>query len=228
MPPKFIFVRHGEATHNVAFNVAKDQSVFTNKEFEDAPLTAKGIQQAKEAGEALSKYSIADIWCSPLTRAIQTAEEIFEEVNCGQLYLSDTLLERLGGGHVCNYRKNKRDLKKAHSIWNTSFLPEFPPLWIERESTLAVRTRMLMLILYLAELYKNVPETSHILIVGHSDAIWCLTGKSLKNAEHIVLTLEEILNPKYTNDSASDTDAASETNSHVDLDVQADEIEETK
>lgn len=26
MPPKFIFVRHGEATHNLAFNQSKDAS----------------------------------------------------------------------------------------------------------------------------------------------------------------------------------------------------------
>jgi broad specificity phosphatase PhoE len=199
MPPKFLFVRHGEATHNAAFNVAKDQSVFLDKQFEDAPLTEEGVKQAQTTGKALFTYTLLDIWCSPLTRAIQTAEEIFEEANCGQLYLHDTLLERLGGGHICNQRKDKSVLKKHHGFWNLSFLPEFPPLWIERESTSAVCTRMLMLVLYLAELYKNAPESSHVVIVAHCDAIWCLTGKSLKNAEFIVLTLEEILNPKQKN-----------------------------
>ena len=195
MPPKFIFVRHGEATHNVAFNVAKDQSVFLDPTHEDASLTELGVKQAQTTGKALFSYKLLDIWCSPLTRCIQTAEEIFEEANCGQMYLHDNLLERLGGGHICNKRKDRSVLEKTFTLWKTSFLPEFPPLWIEREPTSAVRTRMLMLVLLLAELYKDAPESSHVLMISHNDAIACITGKSLKNAEFIVLTLEEILNP---------------------------------
>lgn len=199
MPPKFIFVRHGEATHNVAFYESKtqDESVFLDKKYEDAPLTEEGVKQAQATGKALFPYKILDIWCSPLTRAIQTAEEIFEEANCSQLYLHDNLLERLGGGHICNHRKDKSVLKKSHNIWDTSFLAEFPPLWIERESTSAVRARMLMLILYLADLYKSYNEEYHLVLVSHNDAIACLTGKSLKNAEFLSFTLNEILNTDW-------------------------------
>jgi broad specificity phosphatase PhoE len=195
MPPKFLFIRHGEATHNVAFHQTKDDSVFIKPEFTDAPLTEIGIRQAQVTAQAITHHRILDIWCSPLTRAIQTAEEIFEEVNCGQLYLHDNLLELLGGGHVCNYRKDKSKLKKIYSYWNTALLPEFPPLWVEAEPTSAVRTRMLMLVLYLADLYKDAPESSHIVLVSHGNAINCLTGKTLKNAEYVILSLEEILNP---------------------------------
>lgn len=196
MPPKFIFVRHGEATHNVAFHISNDESVFLDKKYEDAPLTEEGVKQCQTTGKALFSYRILDIWCSPLTRTIQTAEEIFEEVNCGQIYLHDNLLEKLGGGHICNQRKDKSILKKKYEIWDTSFLPEFPPFAIERESTSVVHSRMLMLILYLVELYKNYDNNSHILIVSHHDAISCLTGKSLKNAEFFVSTLEEIVDTK--------------------------------
>jgi broad specificity phosphatase PhoE len=203
MPPKFLFVRHGEATHNVAFNVAKDQSVFTDEKHEDAPLTPEGIKQATQTGSALFQYKLLDIWCSPLKRAIQTAEEIFEEANCSQIYLHDNLLERLGGNHICNKRKDRHVLMKS-CFWNTTFLPEFPPFWIERESTSAVRARMLMLIFYLAELYKTYSEEYHLVLVSHADAIACLTGKSLKNAEFVSLTLEEILNPKVEEKTKED------------------------
>ncbi len=196
MPPKFLFVRHGEATHNVAFNLAKDQSVFLDKQYEDAPLTEEGVKQAQTTGKALFQYKLLDIWCSPLTRAIQTAEEIFEEANTNQIYLHDNLLERLGGGHICNNRKSKESIVKDHLMWNVNFLPESPPSWVHRESTSAVRARMLMLIFYLAELYKTYGEEYHLVIVSHNDAIACLTGKSLKNAEFVVLSLEEIINPK--------------------------------
>ncbi len=194
MAPKFIFIRHGEATHNVAFNKSKDEKVFTQEEYQDAPLTEKGIQQAKEAGEKLSELRILDIWCSPLKRTMQTALEIFEEVNCGTLYLHDNLIERLGGNHVCNYRQSKKEIQEKDCLWDTTFLPEFAPLWIKREPTTSVNSRLRMLVMYLAELYKDAPDTSHLLLVCHNDAIWCLTGKSLANAEYITLTLEEVLN----------------------------------
>ena len=194
MAPKFIFIRHGEATHNVAFHETKDVKVFEKEEYRDAPLTEKGIQQAKSAGETLSELHILDIWCSPLKRTIQTAEEIFEEVNCGTLYLHDNLIERLGGNHVCNYRQSKTELKEKYSFWDMTFLPEFAPLWVERESATSVNSRMRMLVMYLAELYKEKPETSYILLVSHNDAIWCLTGKSLPNAEYVILTLDEVIN----------------------------------
>jgi broad specificity phosphatase PhoE len=193
MAPKFIFIRHGEATHNVAFNATKDEKVFTQEEFRDAPLTQKGIQQAITAAQKLSDLTILDIWCSPLTRTIQTALELFEEINCGTLYLHDNLLERLGGNHVCNYRLSKQELKEKHTFWDVTFLPEFPPLWVERESTTSVNSRLRMLVMYLGELYKDKPESSYVLLVSHNDAIWSLTGKSLANAEYVIMTLEEAL-----------------------------------
>ncbi len=193
MAPSFIFVRHGEALHNVAFHNEKCEEVFTRNEFKDAPLTEKGKQQAKETGKQLFDFNIVDIWCSPLTRCIETAEEIFEEVNASHLYLHDNLLERLGGHHVCNDRKSKYEIQKKYSIWNTIFLPELPPSWVEQESTTSVHNRMVMLILYLTEIYKEMPDNSYILLVSHWGAISSLTGYSLQNAEYKILTLEEIL-----------------------------------
>jgi broad specificity phosphatase PhoE len=193
MAPKFIFVRHGEALHNVAFNTEKSENVFSREENRDAPLTEKGIQQAQQTGKELFKYNILDIWCSPLTRCIQTAEEIFEEVNANHLYLHDNLLECLGGKHVCNERKAKYEIQKQYTLWNTTFLPEIAPYWIEREPTISVHNRMVMLILYLTELYKEQNENTYILIVSHCDAIWSLTGEILQNAEYRIFTLKEIL-----------------------------------
>ena len=95
MSPRFIFLRHGEAEHNVAFH-KEGASVFKEEAYRDAKLTAKGIEQAIEAAKALSSLKIEAIWSSPLTRCIQTAEEVFEEVDCDELYLHDNLLERLG------------------------------------------------------------------------------------------------------------------------------------
>jgi hypothetical protein len=53
-----------------------------------------------------------------------------------------------------------------------------------------------MFILFLSETYKDASETKHILIVSHWGAIASLTGKDLKNTEFVILSLDQILNPK--------------------------------
>lgn len=192
MPPKFIFVRHGEATHNVAFH-EEGISVFTDKKYEDAPLTEKGLLQARETGKVLSSFNIIDIWSSPLTRCIQTGEEIFEETSVSDCYVHDNLLERLGDNHVTNNRSLKRDIHKKYPLWNVDYIPDMPQLWVETENIYACRQRMWMLIAFLEDLYKDLSEDKHILIISHAGSIEALLGKSLKNAEYVILTLKELL-----------------------------------
>lgn len=190
--PKFIFVRHGEATHNVAFH--KDgEKVFSDPQYKDASLTPTGIEQAIQTGKALANLRILDAWSSPLTRCIQTAQEIYEEANMQSMYLHDSLMECQGGGQACNERKRASEIKKEFSFWNTDFLPEFPPLWLERENATSLNRRMLAFILLLSELYKNASEDSHVLIVSHSIAMTYLTHKAVKNGEYIIMSLQEIL-----------------------------------
>ena len=88
-------IRHGENPANIT------------KEFShrlvDYPLTPKGVLQARQTGEYFKNKQIDAIYCSPLKRAIETAEiigraiglqpivmEQFREVNVG-------VLEALGG-----------------------------------------------------------------------------------------------------------------------------------
>ena len=191
MAPKFIFMRHGEAEHNVAFHEV-GQSAFTDPKYQDAVLTKNGIEQAREAAKKLLHYKILDLWTSPLTRALQTSEELFEELNINTMYMHDNLLERQGGGHVCNKRATKRVLEKRFFGFNTIFLPDFSTDWIDRESETALVQRLRMFLLQLADLYKDISEEKHILIVGHGDALASLTGKSFQNAEFVVMTLEEL------------------------------------
>lgn len=192
MPPKFIFVRHGEADHNVAFH-SVGNSAFEDTNYKDALLTEKGKEQAKNVAKELSSYNILELWCSPLTRCIQTAEEIFEETSCGKLYLHDNLLERQGGNHVCNERKTKSELKALYKCWDFNFIAEKPVYWNERENQTSLYTRMLMFVLLLANLYAKYDETNYIVIVGHNNAIASLIGVSLENCEYKVYSIEELL-----------------------------------
>lgn len=195
MAPKFIFLRHGEAEHNVAFHQT-GTSVFTDSKYEDAPLTEKGIAQAVEARKQLSSLKILDVWCSPLTRCLQTALEVFEEVNVEDMYVHDSLIERQGGGHVCNTRKPKGELKKHYPFFDMKSIPELPSLWVERESEYILYQRLFMFMKLLENIYKDEDSDSYVLIVGHGDAFQTFLGKSLKNAEYVIMSLEEILRDK--------------------------------
>jgi broad specificity phosphatase PhoE len=67
------------------------------------------------------------------------------------------------------------------------------PIWFDAENDTSLQRRMLSFILLLAHMYRDVPEGSHVVIVSHANALGALLHRSFKNAEHVVMTLEEIL-----------------------------------
>lgn len=66
---KFIFVRHGETEYNTTGKFGG---------FTDVPLNEKGLLQAHEAGEKLRNEQINAVYCSTLSRAVKTADEILK------------------------------------------------------------------------------------------------------------------------------------------------------
>jgi broad specificity phosphatase PhoE len=186
MPIKIILVRHGEAEHNVAFH-RDGESVFQDPQYADAPLTETGRTQARELGKKLSSYKILDIWSSPLSRCIQTAEEIFEETEAENLYLHDNFLERQGDERPCNLRRFKSEIQSMFPGWDCECLPEVPAYWAEQETNGSLHQRMFMMILHLKFLYRDAAEGSHVIIVSHGDAISTMTKQTLKNAEFIII-----------------------------------------
>lgn len=67
------FIRHGQSEFNAAFKGEVDPLIF------DAPLTNLGFEQAFEARIAVNSLNITRVITSPLTRAIQTAQTIFDK-----------------------------------------------------------------------------------------------------------------------------------------------------
>jgi broad specificity phosphatase PhoE len=190
---QFVFLRHGEATHNKAFHEENqnEMSVFTNEEFRDAPLTPLGIEQAQAVGKKLVKEFGMDgwnaMWCSPLARAIQTANEIYEEINFNEMFLHDNLIEMQIEKYVCNHRLTRDELDtKFYKMWNTKNLADIQSVWNRSENSYAVRQRMWMLCALLSDIYKD-ESNPRILIVSHANAIQELTGKYLKNCEYCVV-----------------------------------------
>jgi broad specificity phosphatase PhoE len=184
MPPTFVLLRHGEAEHNVGFR-ERGESAYEDPAYRDSALTEKGIQQAKDARDALSHLSFLAVWSSPLSRCIQTAT--YANNGNGVMYLHDSLLERLGGGHICNERKTKAEINANYPDCTTIFLPDSPPAWSEREGRSSVFCRAFGLIEFLKYIYSDKTREDHVLVVTHHDWIEILTKESVKNCEHVFL-----------------------------------------
>jgi probable phosphoglycerate mutase len=65
---RLYFVRHGESEANLA-------RIFSNRGFKH-PLTPRGVAQAQALATHLAGHSIAQIFSSPLQRAVQTADTL--------------------------------------------------------------------------------------------------------------------------------------------------------
>jgi broad specificity phosphatase PhoE len=188
MPPLYVFIRHGEALHNIA-NRIHGPIAYTYKENEDAPLSEVGHAQTKGAGFQLLeifKDRPVDVYSSPLTRCIQTAENASALLNVQQKVLDDLLLERLGGGHVCNNRKSFLGLSTQFPDWNAESIHDPPPMPLEREPVEVVRDRMVQMWNWLQETYRT--SEKGVLIVSHQESLTALHGRNFKNAEFLVVS----------------------------------------
>lgn len=121
---KLVLVRHGESVANAA-------NVYTG--WNDVPLTKKGEQQAKKAGElinTISDFAPTHIHTSVLSRAIVTANIVAE--TCDFLWLPMTKTWRLNERHYGALRGLNKDIsRKVFGVeqvllWRRSF-DSIPP-----------------------------------------------------------------------------------------------------
>jgi broad specificity phosphatase PhoE len=115
---KIIFVRHGEATHNIAVNERYDTA--------NIVLTDKGREQATKTGEYLNKVfgKFDEIYTSPLTRCVQTSDLIAKEINYdSSKTIVDGLLTEVGAEAKTNGWSHKEEAelvdknKKAQNLF---------------------------------------------------------------------------------------------------------------
>lgn len=87
---KLYFIRHGESEFGVQRRIAGSS---------DTPLTDKGRAQAKRAGQALRNRSIDLIVSSPLSRSLETAKIIADEISYprNKILTHELLVEREHG-----------------------------------------------------------------------------------------------------------------------------------
>jgi broad specificity phosphatase PhoE len=204
----YIFMRHGEAEHNVAA-LSEGDAAYLNPAYKDAPLTAKGREQILEsARELLKTYPKIDgILCSPLTRAIQTARCVKEIIPCDQkILLLDPLIECQGGGHICNERLDMPLLQDLNPDVHTYCIPDSGEYTqnLKTNTTRETLTKMqwrghsfIQMNTYGYVVNKYLPKKSGIiLVVSHHETLQAWLGVSLKNSEYkIVKNLKEIKTP---------------------------------
>lgn len=192
---RFVFIRHGEATHNVAQTQVGD-SAYMDPAYEDAPLTENGKTQCRAAGVflgALYPFSTA-CYTSPLTRCIQTAKEIRANAPFVAFHTSDALIECQGGGHICNRRKTKQEIERIFPGLETSGVgPTVPSETQVRETFEEVKARVVPYLKSILATYSS----GDYLIVTHHDVLYSLLGTSVPNAGYVELSraqLEALIN----------------------------------
>ena len=115
-------IRHGRAAHNVLNDKIGEKACFL-KESYDAPLVEEGIIQAKELGKNSKQLMNIDVvFVSPLTRTLQTAENIFEKNKKVRIVALDKIKEFPQGIENCNKRRNRIELKEKFKKVDFSLL----------------------------------------------------------------------------------------------------------
>ena len=114
---RVILVRHGESTFNVEGRV--------QGHLDESSLTAKGLADARQVGEALTRIAFNAIYCSPLQRAGQTAATIHaalaSQAAVPAIQVEEKLIEiglPLWEGML--FEQVKREFPEQYQCWNSA------------------------------------------------------------------------------------------------------------
>ena len=106
----FYLVRHGEIESNI-------KKVYAG--WSDEPLTERGVRQAEKAGELLKDKGIDALYCSPLRRAVQTAEIIGGIIGKTPILEKNFKEMRLGLWEGLSEDEIESRYPEEWGIWNT-------------------------------------------------------------------------------------------------------------
>ena len=114
-------IRHGTSEHNVRY---KEVGNIAFNEKMDTQLVNIGINESINLGNTWNKRDNIDlVIVSPLTRTLQTCNNIFKNTNTNVIVL-DNLIEYPQHSEICNKRQNKHDIKQKYHTFDFSQLPE--------------------------------------------------------------------------------------------------------
>ncbi len=149
------FARHGES-------LANTRRVISNRDLPH-PLTENGRAQAKSLAERLRPSEISTIYCSPVPRAIETAEIISEVLKLTPQ--STEGLKEFDAG-VLEGRSDPLAWMRFSMLWNNWFYRQKPQKRLRGgESFTEAATRFVAFTDQLVKLYGNSP--ARILCIAH-------------------------------------------------------------
>jgi 2,3-bisphosphoglycerate-dependent phosphoglycerate mutase len=163
-----ILLRHGQSQWNL-------ENRFTG--WEDVPLTSKGIEEAKAAGQILSKnkINVDTIFSSILQRANKTAELAVKEMNIKTLWKDEKLImqrdyslnERDYGDLVgLNKEETSRKFGKDQvHIWRRSY--DIPPPGGESLENVVERVRPF----FSKFIQPEINRGKNVLMVAHGNSL---------------------------------------------------------
>jgi probable phosphoglycerate mutase len=177
---KIYIVRHGETEWN---KLGKMQGG------KNSDLTAKGIDNAKKLGDSLKDIDFGCIYCSPLGRAIQTAENIRGDKDI-KIVFKEGLKEMNFGSWEGMKHKEVEELypEEQFNLWNKPQL--YKPIDGENFEQLLGRTRQVIDEIIKENIHENVMVVSHAVLIKAIIAV-------IKN-----YSLSEFWNPPFINDTS--------------------------
>jgi 2,3-bisphosphoglycerate-dependent phosphoglycerate mutase len=163
-----ILLRHGQSQWNF-------ENRFTG--WEDVPLTKKGIQEAKQAGQLIKKnnINIDIVFSSTLQRANKTAEFALKEIKHDKLWNNQSLImfcdsslnERNYGDLVGLNKQETADKygKDQVHIWRRSY--DMPPPGGESLKNVVERVGPY----FKKEIFPKISHGNDVLIVAHGNSL---------------------------------------------------------
>lgn len=177
--PKLVLIRHGQSQWNL-------ENRFTG--WIDIPLSPKGEEEARLAGEKLKGFKFDKAYTSVLTRAIQTYEIAKEAAGLGDIPVEKdkALNERMYGdlqGLNKDECREKFGAEQVH-IWRRSY--DVPPPNGESLKDTAAR----VLPYYHAKIEPDLKAGRNILVVAHGNSLRALVMYIENISKDDILKLE--------------------------------------
>jgi broad specificity phosphatase PhoE len=173
---EIVLVRHGESIGNVARTNAMDagaETIDVGLRDPDVPLTVSGEQQARAVGGWLAETSVAPdlVYCSPFTRARQTAELALAAGDLDlEVHLDERLRDReLGVLDLLTHDGvvNRFPEEEARRRWLGKLY--YRPPGGESWADVALRLRS-----FISDLMVAAPDARRALLVSHDAVIMLL------------------------------------------------------
>ncbi len=173
-----ILVRHGESEWNA-------KGIWTG--LQDIPLSQKGFEEAKGAGEKIRNIPFDIVFTSPLIRAKQTYEVIKNQLNLNLPVVENPALDERDYGVLTG--KNKWDLKKE--LGEKRFFEirrGWDVLIPEGESLKDVYNRVIPY--YQTTILPQLKSGKNVLIIAHGNSLRALIKYLEKISDTDIANLE--------------------------------------